>query len=603
MVAIQVKTQETALDLYDRYTRFINSNAKANAEHILKSAVVRFLVPAYEGPSPTNKRSTAQEVVDGLNYLKNLTPQQIVNALDFVEKEFEAKNIDKDTRRRNRSTLKSFAEWTSEQGYGAFGSLEEEEFKYERLHAPSGKARWEENLRLGRDKKSPYALGAKCFPDDYINQNLLQDFESYQKYRLSCACSPKTIKDEVSKLYQILGWLHRFKNVPLASLRLTSIVEFSPLNILLSKGLDRNSQQVKDYFVDQMLTKNEATITANKTLNLIHEYLDFLGGHSKSREKYVNTVLALAKFIFRNEFGTEDYPEDRDIPVIRKLRDLKKKLAKEGKATPQTIPYEKKSVPWTKAVEVMEKVRQRHEKKCTYSTTVRDGITRKKRTDYALARDLQDFLSLAFMILIPPDRARTYYELELGRTLVYGHFADGCFMPAKSLNLSDKFKWYIHLQPLDYKTGKIHGEYWGEIPNTVFNNGKCFYEYMLEWLVLRKIILENSEHNCFFIKKKTALHEPLDEKNWNDRIMQLFRREAGVPVAPHQLRSMYITYLNEIGASPNEKRGAAIAMHHTEQMQEKVYNRQGVESKLAPIVQRHAQETSKLLKKINSSEF
>ncbi|MBD1893133.1 hypothetical protein [Coleofasciculus sp. FACHB-129] len=257
MVAVQVKNHETALDLYNRYTRFINSNAKANGEHILKSAVVRFLVPAYGGPSPANKRSTAQEVADGVNYLKKLTPQQIVNALSFVEKEFEAKNIDKDTRRRNRSTLKSFAEWTSEQGYGALGSLEEEEFKYERLHAPSGKARWEENLRLGRDKKSPYALGAKCFPDDYINQNLLQDFESFKKYRLSGACSPKTIEDEVAKLYQILGWLHRFKNVPLASLRLTSIVEFSPLNILLPKDLDRKSQQVKDYFIDQMLAKKK----------------------------------------------------------------------------------------------------------------------------------------------------------------------------------------------------------------------------------------------------------------------------------------------------------------------------------------------------------
>jgi hypothetical protein len=371
----------------------------------------------------------------------------------------------------------------------------------------------------------------------------------------------------------------------------------------LPKGLDRNSQEVKNYFIDQMLVKNAAIMTANKTLKLIHEYLDFLGGHSKSRERYVTTVTALAKFIFRNEFGTEHYPEDRDIPVIRKLKDLRKKLAKEGKGTPQTIPYEKKSVSWTKAVEVMEKVRQRHEKKCTYSTTVRDGITRKKRTDYALARDLQDFLSLAFMILIPPDRARTYYELELGRTLVYGYFADGFFIPARNLQLSDRFKWYIHLQPLDYKTGKVHGEYWGEIPNTLFNNGKRFYEYIVEWLALRKEILETGGHNCFFIKKKTALHEPLDEKNWNDRIIHLFRREAGVPVAPHQLRSMYITYLNEIGASPNEKRGAAIAMHHTEQMQERVYNRQGLESKLAPIVQRHTQETSKLLKKINYSEF
>jgi hypothetical protein len=90
----------------------------------------------------------------------------------------------------------------------------------------------------------------------------------------------------------------------------------------------------------------------------------------------------------------------------------------------------------------------------------------------------QRFLSLAFFVLIPPDRARTVYELEVGRTLVWGHFQEGIFVATDNQE-HPTAAWFIHLQPEDYKTGAAYGEYWGSIPNESFGDGTCFYDYII----------------------------------------------------------------------------------------------------------------------------
>ncbi len=100
------------------------------------------------------------------------------------------------------------------------------------------------------------------------------------------------------------------------------------------------------------------------------------------------------------------------------------------------------------------------------------------------------------------------------------------------------------------------------------------------------------DHNFFFTGKKHH-RNPINDKNWNSRIINLFRRLVSVPISPHQLRTIYVTHLY-IRASEYEKRGAAQDMHHTTRIQEKIYNRQTHDEITRPIRSRHEAELNRL---------
>ncbi|MHC5772178.1 MAG: site-specific integrase, partial [Nostoc sp.] len=212
----------------------------------------------------------------------------------------------------------------------------------------------------------------------------------------------------------------------------------------------------------------------------------------------------------------------------------------------------------------------------TYSRT--RVIVRKKST---VNDDLQAFLSLAFMLLIPTDRARTYYELEIGETFVCGLLQNNKFIPLGKLKDKTQATWYIHLMPGNYKTGKIYKEYWGIMPNVEFEDGKKLYEYIDKWINEGRECQQKCNHNLFF--RGTESYKPLKVNDWCSRIKTPFESLTGVPVTPKEIRKMYITHLNNSGATNAQLKGAAYAMHHSQRMQESVYNSQTVLDRIAPI--------------------
>jgi len=60
-----------------------------------------------------------------------------------------------------------------------------------------------------------------------------------------------------------------------------------------------------------------------------------------------------------------------------------------------------------------------------------------------------------------------------------------------------------------------------------------------------------------------------------------------MPVTPKELRKMFITYLNNDGATDAELNAAAEAMHHSRKMQETVYNSQTMVDKVKPVYKRN----------------
>lgn len=574
--------------VFNKYIEHLNQENKLpHYKRMLKTGLVRFFVPALGGPRPNNTPAQPEENKKAIEFLEQIPATKISEISQITDQFFEEISLKDSERRKYRCYFKGFREWAEEQNLcSASDSIKKpcpEDFEQYRLHAPPGQARREwhakgpgSKSRHGREKKPIYRLGS--VKGDYIAANVTKDCDDYSEFRKSGNCRPPTIKKEITHCYQIWGWCHRYssRKVPFEDLRLTTIIQYSPLIV---SSLDYREDLIR-WLLDKEQTKEKAAAVAKSNIEFVREFLEFISDNPRSQITYLDTIIAIAKFVYRQEIGTEDYPEARDIPIIRLLYKEHCRISEQTDDTPEAIPYHAKSVPWEEAVLLVEKLRLRAEREYQKPRVLKGTVIQTKRTSFAVERDLQSFLSLAFMVLLPTDRARSYCELQLGKTLVKGIFKDSHFYPVNFDDNSPEAIWYINLKPLDYKTGKAYKEFWAPISNVIFPNGKSLYEYINDWLFIYRERKKPVEHNFFF--RGVNDYEPLDSKDWGCRIANLFERELNVPVYPHQLRKMYISYMNAKGADSNVRRATAIIQHHSEEMQEKVYNKLNILERIAP---------------------
>lgn len=152
-------------------------------------------------------------------------------------------------------------------------------------------------------------------------------------------------------------------------------------------------------------------------------------------------------------------------------------------------------------------------------------------------------------------------------------------------------KYYIHLQEEDYKTGETYGEWLGEFPNTEFPDGSKFYDYLNRWLFqgyqdvngewhgMRELIAAQEEKTIFVKERLGKAH---DATSMCVRIRNIFIRWTRVPIAPHDLRHLYRTYIDDpaTGATTEERESAAFWMRHSKQTAEDGYSHLECEQKL-----------------------
>jgi hypothetical protein len=586
------------LNLYSIYTDYLAASEGVNNDKMLTSVLVRYLVPAFGGPSPKGKRATSEEIKLAIDYLQQLTPNHLFQAPQVLEETFEKYEVDKNNRRIFRSILKKFVEWSERKGY--FKQTEKstkiknlDQINHIQFRQANGKARkdWSISSNHGRVHKKPYRLmgrysgcykGELVYPDDYINSELEHEINEFEKFRREHHnCASGTISKDLNTLYQFLGWLHRYKGLPLEELRLTSIISFCQLNVQLGNfPLDKDKADFNQIIFQKAFARQVALEKASECKKLILEYLDFLGGHPSTKIQVLHLCIALAKFIFRDEIGNDDYATEQDIPMVKMLLSLHKIEKQKQKITPDAVPHENKSVTWETVLQVLEKLRLRA---ITEFCVKNRGthIVREARVKSSIVEDLQDFLSLAFMVLVPPDRARTYYELEIGKTLLQGTYQAGIFIPTERMESPELADWYIRLNPQQYKTGKSYGESWIKMPNIRFSDNSTFYEYIDKWLSEGREYKQKCNHNFFF--RGARSFKPLTTEGWNERIVKIFDRETGVPVAPKELRKIYVVFLKNNGAPESVLEGAAAAMHHSRRVQTQIYDVQNRLDKIAPV--------------------
>jgi hypothetical protein len=585
------KMQQTTFESYQQYCQYLQQNDSETEIASLQTAVVRYFVPGCGGPSLTHKRATPSEIQSGLDFLQKVPIQQLSNAVEIVEQEFDRLNVESSKRHPMRSRLRGWVDWQAEQTQGpSTNQVPIPEPEFNTFYTPGvRRPRKRPGAHSYGRRCSAHALCAKQFPNDYINSYLQKQLDGYEVWRRKNRVAPGSIKTEREQLLQLLGWLHRYEGVALNDLCFESMIFRSKLLFQASEYLS-----YEQYLHQKEIGTQTARNIADQDKKRVMGYLDFVGTNPNSHLRRLFIIISLAKFLYQDLLGSDDFPDERDIPIIRRLLDLQAELTKESKVTSKTVSYQETSVSWEEAVMAMEEQRRRAEQTIVYirSPSRRKGYVECPRTDASVAEELQAFLSIALCIIIP-SRSRTFYDLRLGETLKEG-IVGRSFVSVQDLQTletwnqcKDNVKFYVHHTVGDYKTSKSmppamleNGGWWAEVSNISFGD-KYLYDYIRRWLDWGRTVNGSVGHNFFFRRHYGTT--PIDGDAWNHRIKTIFERWTGVAVPPRNVRQMFTSHF------PDYLESGSLLLQHSETMHRKVYDMRHTLDKLRPVMDANQQ--------------
>jgi hypothetical protein len=576
--------------LRDAWEAFEASNPKDHS--LYQSALLRFVVPGLGGPKPSGARLTTKEANAALRTLATIPlSSDIEERLRAAQrKTFELLETTKQRQRQLRYYLNKFIDWCLENDFFPT-NLPEENLEYSFYPEKINRIK---TTNRGKTHKFIFSFDV----DDYVAESLQaeeiqqhlqrinQEFISFREYLKTKGNRDSTVERHEKDLKLFLGWFYREKGISLTEISLGKLVPFIQLDYQLNE-FESESEEITLY--TQVIAKAKAQKNikdeAKRLVNLMKEFFAWLNNPPSIRTKqmYIDALITYSKYIYRDETDKTMASNFEDIPLINSLKIFHKEVNNNKRSNSN---LNNKYLPWSDVLGVVNKVQYE-----ANLTTVKNSGYRSKRTLSAQAKSLQDFVLLGFFVLIPPSRQRVIRELELGRTLKYGIFSDGNFTPfdEKMANPSEA-KYYIHLQPEDYKTGDIYGEWIGEFPNTEFPDGSRFYDYLNRWLRndqdengdwhgMREVIAAPGEKTVFVGELRGKSYSA---RHMCAKIKILFNRWTGVPISPQDLRHLYRTYIDDpaTGATEEEKKSAAFWMRHSTQMANKVYSHLNCEQKL-----------------------
>lgn len=569
----------TLLDAWETFELSCSKDAS-----LCQSALFRFTLPGLGGSQPSGARLTSKEIAAALKTLASIDiSTDIGEHLREAQKQtFTLLNTPNKRQRQPRYYLNQFINWSIENE--TFPSAKSPEEKPHYIFYPEKLKRIKLTKREHVYKKFVFSFDVIDYESEPLDpeqiqqhlQRISQECTSFKKYQTSERCRQVTADSYERHLNRILGWLYREKGISLAEISLSKIVPFVRLNFKI-----REFSSKENRLLSQLIAKAEALENikheAEQLVNLLREFFAWLENppSPKTKKTYIDSLIAYSRYVYRNETDKTMALNFEDIPLINRLKVFQKEV-ENGKKN-NFNPIQRYLLPWPDALEVLEKLRFE-----TEIETIKVGNGTKKRQLSAKAKSLQNFVLLGFFVLVPPSRQRVIRELELGRTLKYGIFENERFTSAEKMANPSEARYYIHLQPEDYKTGDIYGEWLGEFPNTEFPDGSKFYDYLNRWFFrgyqdesgewhgMREAIAVPGEKTVFVM---ASAGKAFSNAGMASKIRRIFIRWTELPITPHDLRHSFRSYIEEpdTKATTEEKESAAFWMRHSSTTAKKKY--------------------------------
>jgi hypothetical protein len=550
-------------NLYQLEIREKEAKQKASVTlSLVKSALVRYTLPGWGLEPSDHKRLTAWESYSGFTFMKGIKLPQISQALEIQQQVFDQQLVPLDVQRNYRAALKRFLQWCQEQHWWQ----SQNQIICSNSEEHSEVTRKREQVKPQRPK---YSLGA--VEGDFVSQRLQDELEEFSSFRRNKEVKQSTLDKDLRQIRLILGWLHRFKGIPLAELSLQQMVSFINLD-----SLDPEQIQM-------------AEATAYKDLELANEYIQWLdavresGSGASRKEKSLYTsldvlriFLVVAQFIYRDHpYSTPELiavNRHQDIPVVQLLRQKfsETQATINNRHSEQQISEELPN--WTDFLAIVEQMRHR----CTVGVVHAFPLT-KHDTNPSLYRELakiaynyQCFILAAFFCYFPPVRQQVWRNLQLHPSMIDSDKTDKSEQSESSGTISRHEKdWSLFLYKIPSYRSPIL-----DIPNINYPDGRNFYQYINEWLFdfeyrtqegikringLRQVF--NPQHKYFFTQQNGKRF--IYATNFSKLIQTVSSKSSNELYTPELVRRMFIAYISEMDNAAQSKDLAALIEHLT----------------------------------------
>ncbi|MFM7437828.1 MAG: hypothetical protein ACKO2V_04390 [Snowella sp.] len=354
----------------------------------------------------------------------------------------------------------------------------------------------------------------------------LQEFQYYLAHRtrdpLRLVSQEKTLK----QIKRLLGWhFYRTQNLALIKLESSIPVVNKKINI-------HHFQSLQDYYETKGRLDTEAERAADYVVEFLLDFFDNYGTHYSKGTKdfYIRALINLTKFLYRRITCKTKNSNYQDVEVICALNAFTADLPKEPPKFQELL------LTLNNLREILETYKEHVDDPNLYITASNGKIYTQKRSKKFIAKDLQRFLMLGFLSVVPPLRRRTLAELELDRTLVHGIETESGFIPRDKMQNPAEAIFYYDMLPDDYKTGKTYGNYFVSIPNYRFKDGSYFYDYLNKWLYegyRDELLLNGQIHQHLFVrfnnnKKGDLIGDPIEITSYSVIIADLTKKFADI---------------------------------------------------------------------------
>ena len=554
---------ESLFDIWSLYVSYINDTLPRERAYTklaqAKTAIMRYTLPQWGLTPPQGNKLTEWEIEQAFELMQRIKPEQLPSALLVQHQLFEEQQVPDRIRRTYRAALNQLLAWCQEQAwFRSELATEPQPLKPPKKVRHSAQALRKPRSSPNKEENQPfpgykYALGS--VKGDTVNPKLQQELDDFAAFRLQPdlptfrAVSPRTVERELANIQQLLGWLYRVKKLDSETLSLDHIVPYR----------DNASKDQEEEVADVALT-------------LAYDYMQWRrarqqGGIERFRIDYpdtstFSTFLSVASFVYRKEIASEAESTARnrrqELPVIvglrqgRKLWQSKPPAKKLKHSKPEEEPEKEALKPeltgWTEILAIVEQLRAECQPRLPLENQTRkEAISRGPlRSLSAIAQSYQRFLLFALMSYLPPDRQQTYRNLLAGKDLpaTRREVSGSCYQ--------DGEYWYLRL--LGSKTRPDHLI---KIPNLQYPDGRCFYQYLHEWLDeysyegtdgsktkfkgLRQVL--KPQHSYFFTKKTGEKY--LHASELSHLVRDMAYRLTKKLLTPDDFRLLFITSVKQ----------------------------------------------------------
>ncbi|MEB3123848.1 MAG: hypothetical protein VKL41_21810 [Snowella sp.] len=572
----QILPTPSLYDIWGFYEEFIlQERSPQQAGAILsrvKTALLRYTLPGWGFTIPQGKKLTDDETMAGWENMKQISLLQFREAGHIQQQVFETQGVSNSIQRTYRAALNQLMQWSRKQSWW-LENTKDSGHTIEKAQTvnPVDVNSLENKIRvtqrrykddLGNSIQS-YQYGLGSVEGDEIPVHLQQELEAFEHFRTnpSVARSGKgvaqsTLQQNLKQIRLILGWLYRYRGIPLEKLGLKTLIP-----IELFQNIEREEDR-EEKRAEKIPIRRQARMVAQQTFDLIDPYLDWLKQDLQTEDgkqpgrgvkspyttaSIFQTVVIIAKFVCYQARLENEINESQEKALIDVFQDslaFSHSLAMDHKAIKdESLQFQT----WQEVLMLVEMLRDECQPRGLYGkdkSDIAQSVSR-PRPLLMLAQNYQRFLLAALLCYIPPQRQQIYRNLVIGNPMNLDRVS-----PASGYIYQSHEDWLLHFLPDSYKTAKQYDEICILLPNIIYPDGRYFYEYLEEWLLHSpsQLSIENGEiaglrqifkpnHPYFFTKTigSSYRHETEFSNLLRHRVLTLMNKV----VTPQSIRKVF----------------------------------------------------------------